>query len=1353
MSTFSPLWPGPSLLVPLTLDALLVGTPNQSSGSLWAQTGIAYGSLSRLGAGVTPFQPKTAPAVGAHLLWTLPYGLRHGTQTTDVAENGEVTFHFVPNRWAILRSYVPEVNGQPAPVPPVLTVGILLSDLLHPLGPADSPYPNGNTISGIGQYVPLAQWDGTAGAAPFIQAVGPGDVSWSAAYDNIKNVFAFHDDLSGSASGFVTYQVVGWYSDPNADPLSKWQTADDWISAMNQYSWGVGQDQEHALPQTAIEAAQAAWAVWQKAHGLTQTTFNPAAIDPAQVPGQLAAFMSNWGTYYGANGTSSLSAAQLTLPAQTLCHGAVLGVHWQGPNWGYPSGAPSGGIDGPTVAVGNTPTESVGAWMANWIARTSGQTNIVEIETALDAFQKGLIFDLGRQPVETDAALHQARFAGDQGGSHWVVVRPQQDPSAATGNGTNSLLSGGGADPSVPLTPAQTQALIDLNQAQMDADAAQRTVQALLWELWALYYKQWYIGVTFDSQYQTQVTDAIAALIGPAAMNSKGPIAGLLGPAQQTASQRSGDVTTNEGILEDRLKADDATKNFEIKQINNDSFSNPVDPVVLVAGARVDTKHAPPGAYGSDGFLFTRFAGQTLTSLTLTPPSAPGNPITLGFADLQSGLTLPGGVSQLSGLGVPKELGDLWLETLLADSSCSAWLAQLFLTSYQNKYGAAAPLTAAEAAQIIVAQQTTLWNDVTQLGVTVNALAAAAQFTGVPPSLIALEDGSSQPWSPLYLDWEVEWHPSPVDSNGFPQNWKLTGLDYAWTGSSIPSDQVIYRGRATINPLISQTLAQQLESFVDSDPGFDALPTSIRTDLDAIKVQIQQFDFITQALSGLTDQLVTRFQAPSQGVPPVYFGTGINPAVTGYVQDAQSLQPVVEDADGNSPPYWPIRGGHFRITNLWVVDAYGQVLTPRAKNDSCVHFDAAAPVQTPGIAFADYVQLPPRFTQPSRLNFALIQADDDAQPTNSADSTSPICGWVMANHLDDSLMVFDGPGNSLGAVIAIGKDDGQTGVRWDAAPGLDQPLGSPPNLPNAHLQGFITKLLELGATGTDAFRALLDVVDASAWQTRPQNQTSQNNLAILAGRPLAVVRARVSIALFGDPIFVFDQDISTTGNAYPPNPAPAFALTPFFVRIGDESFSTNGVNGYFVADDYSTFYAAPSAPDATSSLRRALVKGQNINPALSQLASDPAVAPNPSSEYVVPDHLVSLAPKIKTGAATADASVYLTLLVDPSGRIPIVSGAFPVQYGDLPAGPVAFALEQLSLSFRVGPILLEPSQIKMPLPSEIHGNWKWMERQSVTLWEPGQTIKDETSAPQLTATPLRLREGWLVLSNAETPSS
>src|SRR5205823_9394235 len=72
----------------------------------------------------------------------------------------------------------------------------------------------------------LADWH-EPGAVPSpgqeLTALGPGDLAWSAYYDNVVNRLGFHDPLGpldGGARGPLGYLVCGWYADPRLDPLA-----------------------------------------------------------------------------------------------------------------------------------------------------------------------------------------------------------------------------------------------------------------------------------------------------------------------------------------------------------------------------------------------------------------------------------------------------------------------------------------------------------------------------------------------------------------------------------------------------------------------------------------------------------------------------------------------------------------------------------------------------------------------------------------------------------------------------------------------------------------------------------------------------------------------------------------------------------------------------------------------------------------------------------------------------------------------------------------------------------------------------------------------------------------------------
>ena len=76
--------------------------------------------------------------------------------------------------------------------------------------------------------------------------------------------------------------------------------------------------------------------------------------------------------------------------------------------------------------------------------------------------------------------------------------------------------------------------------------------------------------------------------------------------------------------------------------------------------------------------------------------------------------------------------------------------------------------------------------------------------------------------------------------------------------------------------------------------------------------------------------------------------------------------------------------------------------------------------------------LPPRFSPPARLNFrwlATLSGQNGVEEVemNSAPATTPICGWLLPNHFDNSLMVYDNTGQALGSINTLAE--------WMPAPG------------------------------------------------------------------------------------------------------------------------------------------------------------------------------------------------------------------------------------------------------------------------------------------------------------------------------
>jgi hypothetical protein len=698
---------------------------------------------------------------------------------------------------------------------------------------------------------------------------------------------------------------------------------------------------------------------------------------------------------------------------------------------------------------------------------------------------------------------------------------------------------------------------------------------------------------------------------------------------------------------------------------------------------------------------------------------------------------------------IPKEAMDLWVETLILDPCCAPLIASLYFT----KRG----VTPTQADRIalnrqIQAQQTAIWNDAESLGFHPQVLKTVSGIVGVIPSRAAVSFIVNQPWTPIYMDWKIVWYPTSSDPVMALTDWKLGDIDYDWTGSNItsPPNKLIFQGRTVLNAKTSQVIQRRFSLFEDQ-PVYDTLPAYVIRDLEAVAGQVGQLDILTQSMSGFTKQLATQLISlnsypEDQSIITLLGNTDANfrPVLTNYTSEQ---------------PFFPIRSGHFTVINLWIVDAFGQVMEGKDENLGPespipnIYWSENLTTSSPNYSGDTkiYGQLAPRLIQPSLVKLQLLKNDDDTIPNNSSDLTNPICGWVMPNHLDNSLMIFDANGINMGAIIKVQKEvtddhdeEFRYTIRWDAVPGSNTALGAPPDLPNEHLQAFVNHLLITGFDGAGAYDDLVSVIDVTLWpMSNFKNQGG--NQSILLGRPLALVRADIGMLLAGTP--VYNEDWNETGKYYNNNGAynptnPPFMSVPFTVRVGDAYMKDNGVIGYFQADDYDTFYSVYGANGQTSDALQFFSRTSREKLSLQRLSETIGAKKDYRTTYVKEGHMIALPANY--------TKVKLTLLVDPSGVIPFIAGSLPANSIALPTGPVSTALNHLKSTFRAGPLLLDPLKIKMPTPAEVQGTWGWMARKDVTAWNPEVEIGLYTPVATFDQEDLQLTEGWITLSGAHS---
>jgi hypothetical protein len=256
--------------------------------------------------------------------------------------------------------------------------------------------------------------------------------------------------------------------------------------------------------------------------------------------------------------------------------------------------------------------------------------------------------------------------------------------------------------------------------------------------------------------------------------------------------------------------------------------------------------------------------------------------------------------------------------------------------------------------------------------------------------------------------------------------------------------------------------------------------------------------------------------------------------------------------------------------------------------------------------------------------------------------------------------------------------------------------------------------------------ALLRVLDTTA-ATVDTTAAGTEHIAGLVGRPLALVRALLRIEAGPDP-------------APPETPEPlrgerAQALRDLArlavpVRLGLLSRLNDGLLGYFVDDDYTRFH-----PVAGDVLAAALDSGPRRG--VLATGADPATATvRPiTAPYVVADPVLTVHP---------GQTLRLTLVVMPGTAVHATCGVLPRSSVRLQREWTAEALERIAPSFRIGPVLVDPTTIRLPAPGGGGMSPTWAHRDTPTTWRD-DPIAAATAEARLSEQPAQVQEGWIRL--------
>ncbi|GHO90560.1 hypothetical protein KSF_006080 [Reticulibacter mediterranei] len=1152
------------LMVPIHLDALLLKQDQLLAAAMADFSRLPYSNhVQDVNAAVAnisedvlspPFEDQNLYVkAGIHLHWALPDTLTRGKHTADGTD-----FPAVPNRWLVVRSRR-EAGKQES----IEKAWVVESDYLYPDGVAAgsisipfSPTPAQGKYRPFryqGRSVPLEQWQAQDTQAEYLEkltAVGYGEPTFAAFYPNCHSVFGLYDGDVAELSDGLQYDVIGWYSQPAQDYLALFVR--DVIAAAKGVMPGV----------EALQAAIAEQLRW----------------------------------------TVALQSDQ-EFPQQTICYARL--------NFDLSSQHPDDETTSTiTVAVGNTGTEALSAYLASTIDATQKAV----IEDQLEALQ--LADRLAHRQLDIGAKFVQARhekgFAALQGGSLWTI-KADTDPSAsADAPMTQEQLA-------IVLPDDMAQVLNRLNLLQRSYDQSMQNIACMRKQLFADWYK--YMLSTYppdDAREDYPDIDEIRYFIegrdlmplqqtmdaaGQLSFTADGvPISS--GASSSLAAQLVQAINDLLGMLA-IFNASDAIKKakmtYTLKQMPAPRYWQPAEPVLLLLGPVVQ----PNERHGQDGLL----ACQILPDATVQ--------------DL-----------------LPRQFATI----------------RAMIDKSSGEEGAAGFNT---------------W--------------------------------TRQPWNPFLLEWVVEVFPLNDQGNLHPETEEYQ-QGFITSNYTLPENQPdlsplpartlvkaanVYSGTSILTSYAQSNLKELVAAYVQ-DPQVDTTTDTYRQIKAAYDLlSASNFYSLSQALSGFNEALLMHKQTRQLALSdPLGFDD--------YQVFTQSVGNDVQWENKSAPqPLWdfnPIRSGAMSILRLRLVDTFGQVRDLDWSN--IITTEQMSDPQS-----ANRVMLPPRLMQPSCLNFRWLTAATDEQEMNDHPATTPICGWVLPNNLDNSLLIYDNQGKILGII-------NQRAI-WDSqAPGF--PNMTVDAIANPHLRQMVRYLLNQGETFLSNF---ISVLDSGLANIDPENFAQHQDLALLIGRPIALVRASLSLELQGLPAIHqgwnnFRQDLRRTTRD-----TNGFSDVVFPIRLGEYQQLNDGLVGYWkeqgdgYADDM--FYAPQSDPIADAHIK---THADHPAPLQQTLEAPPTI---------------------------------VSMLVDPRGSVHATCGILPVKGITIPPDQYATALQAIEVLFLSTPIVTDRGKINLPLPVEAGYSWSWAASGQTT--EIGNVTLEATFSAQQ-----EIREGWLKLSAAES---
>lgn len=852
-----------------------------------------------------------------------------------------------------------------------------------------------------------------------------------------------------------------------------------------------------------------------------------------------------------------------------------------------------------------------------------------------------------------DMAVHQNWFATRDAGKLWFI-RPHADRDPVFPKDPNKTAAQTGIEPA----PDDLTRLAELNRVQSDADAVGRELAALQQDLYARWWRLCHKSRGFRADITAEEKECRA-------------VAARVRDLQTKHNQLLGSLRPLPDELKSKLPG-----GLELKYDAAPRFWTPADPVVVIKNCGLPTKHQFPSR------LPCRLPEQIVTSGKVVVDEVPRE------------FGAPEGVAEIGAAArrhlpaCPDILTDLLNESSIVEQALRD-LAERTLPAEKDFKDARSWRRWAEQ----------LDHDLTWDG-DPDAIPFHEIDFGRPgawdirPHRLA-ELWTEQPWSPLFIDWQITWFPTaqgPAAEQPFGPAWGFAEADFGPANlESIPRTGYTVRGRSLLSPIDERIFKEPINTLrgllhsrqggarKDDDSTFPEIVREILSRYESVwdktLGELSDAGLMGQALTGFHQALLRRDVTlpritPDRTRPWVMKQTLASleseikellepPDPNGFAGDRLAPPAPIPPTPTPTIPFSMIRAGAVRIDELWLIDDFGQTadllgLTAARSRSTGQIFHPRMRWHNDQSVFA----MPPRVLQPARLNFRFTAEKEDPGHRQSDPALRPICGWVFYNPLDQALVLCDRKGQLLGHLLIV-KDQRGTRIHWEAGAG-GVAIG---NVANPTLKRFAESLVETTPSARPRLLELLNLIDRALERIRPAAAMRDT---VLMGRPLALVNASVGMELFGKAW----SDPSKPAVAREGTGDETLNRLRVRVNLGYAHSTEDGLVGVFRGGAFNRIVPTQLPPRLHAS----------------DYIGDPEAEP------------------LRVGFNVPER---VTLLMDPWGSVQAACGLVPAKTISLAHADLDRVAAHMEASFRVGPVLLQADRIALPTPAGEKGSWNF----------------------------------------------